>query len=255
MQSIIDAYRRAERRLLLLDYDGTLVELAASPAQAIPGAQLLEVLEELAADKQNEVVIVSGRDQATLDAWLGNLNIGLAAEHGFFVKPYGSDWHSATSPSQSWWPSIMALMQAAAEQLPGSFIEEKQSTLAWHYRLADKTAATLVVHKLRVSLDYATAGLDLTVLMGHKVIEVKSSRINKGDAAAYWLASDSFDFILAAGDDVTDEHLFAALPKQAFSLAVGESPTPANHMLSSPTSVLGLLESFTRSSTAKTTIG
>ncbi|MFQ5946919.1 MAG: bifunctional alpha,alpha-trehalose-phosphate synthase (UDP-forming)/trehalose-phosphatase, partial [Anaerolineae bacterium] len=76
------AYQDAQRRLLLLDYDGTLVPFAPRPEDASPDPVLLKDLHALASDGKNTVVIVSGRDQATLESWVGSVGAALVAEHG-----------------------------------------------------------------------------------------------------------------------------------------------------------------------------
>ncbi|MCA1685400.1 MAG: trehalose-6-phosphate synthase, partial [Planctomycetia bacterium] len=87
---LVGEFRSASRRLLLLDYDGTLVPLKPTPELAAPGLELLATLSRLAA--AGEVVIVSGRSRASLDAWLGRLDVGLVAEHGAWVRDRGGDW-------------------------------------------------------------------------------------------------------------------------------------------------------------------
>lgn len=68
---------------------------------------------------------------------------------------------------------------------------------------------------------YFTANIDVLVLQGSKVIEVKAAGVNKGTAAAGWISGRDFDLIVAIGDEWTDEDLFAALPPDAYSLTGG----------------------------------
>ena len=75
--------------------------------------------------------------------------------------------------------------------------------------------------------------LALGVLDGSKVIEVKDATINKGQAAAWWLAAGGHDFILAAGDDWTDEDMFSALPETAYTIKVGRVASKARFSLNS----------------------
>ena len=70
---LLEAYRRADRRALLLDYDGTLMPFSDDPARVAPDERLLDVLARLGGSADNDVVVVSGRDHATLEAWLGRL--------------------------------------------------------------------------------------------------------------------------------------------------------------------------------------
>jgi len=81
-KGLIDAYQQASQRLLILDYDGTLMSFQNDPQAVVPDAELLTILKQLCADKRNKVVINTGRDKETISRWLGHLPIEFAAEHG-----------------------------------------------------------------------------------------------------------------------------------------------------------------------------
>ena len=87
-----------------------------------------------------------------------------------------------------------------------------------------------------------TTNLDIGVLEGSKVIEVKNGAVNKGRAAMVWISREPWDFILAIGDDLTDEDIFAALPESAYSIKVGLGPTKARFNIGSQFEVTELLE-------------
>src|SRR3954469_18748648 len=110
-QKIAQSYQEATKRLFLLDYDGTLSDFANSPQGAAPTAATMSLLRQLTADKRNEVVIISGRDQATLEKWLGKLHVGMVAEHGFFVRPAGGQWRSLADIDDSWKLRVRERMQ------------------------------------------------------------------------------------------------------------------------------------------------
>lgn len=245
MKHIISAYRNAKRRLFLLDYDGTLVDIAPRPELAVPTPRLLATLRGLAADERNVVVIISGRDAETLDAWLGNnLAIGLAAEHGVFVKPKGGRWETEVVMTPGWQEPIRRLMQLASRDLTGSFIEEKRTSLVWHYRQADPRRAQRVTEQLLAAVRRRAAKLGVSVLSGKCVIEVRGAAATKADAARRWLGEGVYDFVLAAGDDVTDEDLFAALPATAYCLRIREASAGAGDTLPDPATLLRLLKRF-----------
>mgnify|MGYP000279068421 CR=1 FL=1 len=100
-------YNQAKQRLILLDYDGTLASLKTRPENAKPAPELIATLQKLVSDPANHVVVNSGRDQFTLEKWLGNLPIAMAAEHGASIRK----WHLAQKHKQSgmelpdWCPS------------------------------------------------------------------------------------------------------------------------------------------------------
>ena len=85
-------YNQAKQRLILLDYDGTLTALKPRPEDAKPTPELISILQQLASDPANHIVINSGRDHFILEKWFGLLPVSMAAEHGAFYKENGV-WH------------------------------------------------------------------------------------------------------------------------------------------------------------------
>ena len=230
-EKMLEDYLRATRRLILLDYDGTLVPFAEKPEKAKPDHGVLELLEGLASDERNEVVIVSGRDKETLDRWFGKLQVGLVAEHGVWIKEKGKDWEIVEPLRDDWKDQIRPLLEVYVDRTPGSFLEEKSYSLSWHYRKADPGLATVRANELKEDLLNLTRNLSIDVLEGSKVIELKDVGINKGRAVSKWLGSDNWDFILAIGDDWTDEDMFAVLPEEAYSIKIGLCPSKARFNL------------------------
>lgn len=224
-QKLISDYRRGENRLLLLDYDGTLIPFHRRPEAATPSEALLELLERLSEDLQNQVVIISGRDRDTLERWFGEMNLGLVAEHGTWIKE--GEWELFEPLANDWKDEIRPIFDLFVDRTPGSFIEEKEFSLAWHYRNAESELALLRAGELKEALLHLTANLNLGVLHGNKVVEVKDIGVNKGRAALKWISKGEWDFILAIGDDLTDEDIFGVLPGLAYSIRVGLSPTKA----------------------------
>ena len=110
---------------------------------------------------------------------------------------------------------------------PGSFIEEKSFSLAWHYRKADSGLGELRAQEIIHNLNHVLSGSGLQLLQGSKVIEIKSMHIHKGRAAEIWIHQREADFILAMGDDVTDEDTFKARPEGAVTIKIGTDPTAA----------------------------
>jgi len=240
MKELLFRYSRAAKRLILLDYDGTLVPFASEPKKAVPSAEVLQILGRLCADERNECVIISGRDIASLESWLGHLNVSLVAEHGAFVRVKGSDWKELRPVMKGWKPEIRHKLEMVKDRLPGSMVEEKDCSLVWHYRNADPEAGFIVVKELIDELTNFTANIDLQVIQGNKIVEIRVSGVNKGTGGMYFLKSD-FDFILAIGDDWTDEDLFQVLPKNAFSIRVGMAVSHAKYNIVKPEDVQNVL--------------
>ncbi len=247
-RKIVDDYLRSDNRLLLLDYDGTLIPFAERPEKAKPDEELLEVLRGLSSDSKNEVVIVSGRDRDTLDSWFGNLNVGLVAEHGVWIKEAGKNWRIIEPLNADWKDEIRPILEQYVDRTPGSFVEEKDFSIVWHYRKVDPDLASARAKELKDILLHLTANLNLEVLEGDKVIEVKSVGINKGRAVMEFVSKRRWGFILAVGDDWTDEDMFAVMPKGSYSIKVGFAPSKAKFYVGSYLEVRNLLAEFLRSS-------
>ncbi|MBI5473059.1 MAG: bifunctional alpha,alpha-trehalose-phosphate synthase (UDP-forming)/trehalose-phosphatase [Ignavibacteriae bacterium] len=245
-EELIDAYRSRSRRILLLDYDGTLTPLVSHPAAARPTQELLQLITSLATVPGNSVVLISGRDKETLQAWFGALPVSLAAEHGTWIRESGEEWKMPKQLTSDWKAQIRAILEIYADRLPGAMIEEKDFSLAWHYRTADPEQGLMLARELTDHLVTFTANIDLQVMRGHKVIEVRGAGVNKGTAAQYLLAKDQFDFILSLGDDWTDEDMFGAMPEWAYTIRVGMAGTHARFNLRTPRDVLRLLETIAK---------
>jgi trehalose 6-phosphate synthase/phosphatase len=238
---LIDAYRRAEDRLIILDYDGTLVSLTDHPHDATPDDELHNLLAALIRDRRNQVLLLSGRSKDQLNEWLDRLDLGLVAEHGVWIRPQDGEWQTIEPLDDYWKASIRPILDRFVERTPGSLMEEKTFALAWHYRRVNEDLAAVRAQELKETLLQLTANLHLDVLEGDMVIEVKNVGINKGKAAGYWLAQKPWEFILALGDAWTDEDTFTVLPESAYSIRVGVKPSLARFNLESPKDVRRLL--------------
>ncbi|MBC8526433.1 MAG: bifunctional alpha,alpha-trehalose-phosphate synthase (UDP-forming)/trehalose-phosphatase [Candidatus Cloacimonetes bacterium] len=245
---LIADYSKSNNRLLLLDYDGTLVPFTARPEKANPDNELLMILESLSLDTKNEVVIISGRDKQTLEKWFSKISVGLIAEHGAWVKEKDKDWETIEPLKNNWKEKILPILEYYVDRTPGAFIEEKEFSLVWHYRQIDNKLALVRNMELKDALLSLTDNLNLGVLEGNKIIEIKKVGINKGRAALKWnspsnpLENKDWNFILAIGDDVTDEDVFNILPKSAYSIKVGLTHSQARFNLDSVKSVKLLIK-------------
>ncbi|MGO9269213.1 MAG: bifunctional alpha,alpha-trehalose-phosphate synthase (UDP-forming)/trehalose-phosphatase [Terriglobia bacterium] len=240
-EQILKDFRAAERRLLLCDYDGTLVPFKPTPEAASPDQELLVTLDRLG--KISDLVLVSGRPRTTLDAWFGHLDVVLVAEHGAWMRERKQDWVSAGVLSDDWKPGIRDVMERYVDRLPGAFVEEKEFSLAWHYRRAERDLAALRSRELADHLIGLTEKGDLKVMEGSKVIEVKPASIGKGTCCQTFLAR-GHGFVLAMGDDATDEDLFKVLPESAYSIRVGLTSTYARFNVYNEVQARELLEAM-----------
>lgn len=243
-QQLYAAYKNAEKALIILDYDGTLMNFDPDPQAVFPDEDLIKLLKAMAAKEGHCLVVNSGRDKKTLNSWLGELGLDLAAEHGVWVKK-GKDWFKNEGLKTDWKSKIRQVLQNVVERTPGSFIEEKDYSLAWHYRRIDRDLGEKRVREFRDVLIYLTANLDLQVLEGNKVVEIKNAGVNKGKATLNWLNEGPYDFILAIGDDYTDEDIFTVLPADAYSIKVGLGQTKARFNVLTVEDVRAMLTEMT----------
>nr|WP_193322604.1 bifunctional alpha,alpha-trehalose-phosphate synthase (UDP-forming)/trehalose-phosphatase [Pyrobaculum calidifontis] len=246
-ESIAAAFSAAARRLLLLDYDGTLVPHYPYAYQAVPDAELLALLRELAAHPETHVAVVSGRGKEFLEAWLGNLPIYIVAEHGAFIRHSDGNWVQIFPFDTEWKAAVRRVMEEFAELAPGSYVEEKQSSIAWHYRNVEPEVGEAIAARLIEALGGLLAGTTAAVLKGNKVVEVRPAGVNKGAAARLLVEKLNPDFVLAAGDDATDEDMFKALPPTAYTVKVGRGETAAKYYVPSYKRLRELLTRLSKS--------
>lgn len=245
-KKITSSYKKAKKRIFLLDYDGTLTGFYKDPADAKPNKELYEILDKLYKDKKNTVVIISGRDKETLGKWFSkDMNISFIAEHGVWFRNPGENWSMMEQIDNEWKKSVQPILEFYVDQTPGSFIEHKNFSLVWHYRNADPDLGIQRAWELKDQLMELISNLNLQIMDGDKVLEIKYSGINKGRAATFKMGDDKFDFIFAIGDDWTDEFTFDAMPESAFTIKVGTKSTKARFYVESVDDVRELLKQIT----------
>ena len=241
-QIIVSEYKRSHKRLIILDYDGTLSPFYNNPEEAAPSLQLTQIIKSLLADKRNCIAISSGRDQDTLSGWFGEYPIILAAEHGAFVR-YNGVWRKNLE-DRSWSREIVDIILKVTDKTPGSFLEEKKTALVWHFRNVDPWVAALREQQLFNMLGDKCAREGLHIMKGNKIIEIKPVGCDKGYVAKQLLLKEDFDFMLAIGDDTTDEDMFREMPKDSYTIKVGEMSDAARFYLKNQHEVLPLLNLF-----------
>jgi trehalose 6-phosphate synthase/phosphatase len=241
-KTLVDAYKSASKRLIFSDYDGTLVPFAEHPNLAKPDKRLYDLLEKLTKDAKNDFVLISGRSKNTLQEWFGDYKVGMVAEHGVWIKKKEGEWKNPKNLKKSWMDKIQPILEVYADRIPGSFVEIKEFSLVWHFRMADPEIASLKAKELVDVLVNFTANIDVQILPGNKIIEVRNAGINKGDASQHWLTKGGYDFIMAMGDDLTDEDLFKSMPESAYSLKVGSDKSLARFIIKDSNDALDLLE-------------
>lgn len=245
---LLHRYQKAKKRLFMFDYDGTLTPIVRDPASAIPSDRVIRNLKTLAADPRNSVWIISGRDQAFLDEWMGHIpELGLSAEHGSFLRhPYSEDWENMTEKTDmSWQSEVIDVFNAYCEKAQGSWIERKKVALTWHYRRVDPELGRYRAEECEKEINETVVSkYDVEVMKGKANLEVRPRFVNKGEIAKKLVqqdvqsavhtpaahsgdvtpndyndmksnpfqgAGEQPDFVLCLGDDFTDEDMFRAL--------------------------------------------
>lgn len=243
---MLAAYHRAHKRLLILDYDGTLTGFRNHPAEAKPDAELIDLLRRLANHKANTLCLISGRKHQDLETWFADLPIHLSAEHGYAYRdPKTHVWSTPVHVDLSWMEDVRPVLRHYVERTPGTFIEEKPNALVWHYRRADPYFGHLQADELVAHLEQILAHLPAETLHGNRVVEVRPQGINKGTFVSQILSAEpDTDFILCVGDDRTDLDMYGVLPPNAWTCHVGTMAPGVSCFAESHEEVRDLLHSF-----------
>lgn len=228
---IYKKFKKSSKKVLFLDYDGTLVKFNNDPELAVPNRNLLKILKSINIKDKTELFIVSGRDQFFLDKWFGKLNINLVAEHGNFIKYSDSSiWLSKNNDDIEWKNDVSPIFESFTDNTPGTFIENKKNTLVWHYRKTDPELAKRRIMELKTVLS-SLISENISVIDGNKALEVTNLSVNKGNVINEVLSNQNYDFIFCCGDDASDEYMFNALPDNSISVKVGEKNTSAKYFV------------------------
>ncbi|ORZ31987.1 glycosyltransferase family 20-domain-containing protein [Catenaria anguillulae PL171] len=302
---LVDKWVRAKKRVVLLDYDDTLMATSHKlPEFARPTAAIIDTLRALTSLPNTYVYILSGRARQHLSVWFENVPVGLSAEHGVYAKhppkvhaklvlaqqqqqqktsgaaasdPTGAS--SAPDPDESGWirlgrhvdrswrDTIRPLFTHYTERTPGSFIEEKEVAMSWHFRNADPEFGAWQAAELQVNLEKILAHLPVSVILGNKTVELRPSAVDKSAVARAILrdlavadgpgAAGEEPFVLCIGDGKTDEPVFALLGERAtnaVTVTVGKKQTEAKYFVDNVVEVQALLAGIVESAKLETPV-
>ena len=239
---LIKNFKKAKDKLVLLDYDGTLVDYKRIPHEATPSEALLASLLKLNQSSNTKVVIITGRAYRDIDGFVGHLPVDIIAEHGAMIRENG-EWKQLITDDAKWQHVFLPIMDRFTKTCPGSFIEHKRFSLAYHYRNADAECGLSRSRALINELSGRAPEYGLKITDGNRVVEIKRMGIDKGKGTLHLLESRDYDYILSIGDDKTDEDMFDVLAnnKRAFTIKVGEGNTLAKYRLDTVKDVIVLL--------------
>ncbi|SNZ00534.1 bifunctional alpha,alpha-trehalose-phosphate synthase (UDP-forming)/trehalose-phosphatase [Flagellimonas pacifica] len=245
LKEIGNDYTKAKNRLLFLDYDGTLAGFHKDPQKALPDEELYALLDKLHQQENTTIFLISGRDKQTFTKWFLPKGYNMIVEHGVWISRNGEEFKLLEQVKDEWMGKIKPVLESFVDRTPGSFIEEKNYSMAWHYRNTDPDFGEKRATELNTVLTSLIGNDDISVLNGNKVMEVKSSNVNKGRASVRILGEDDYDFVFAIGDDWTDEFMFQELPDSAVTVKVGLKKTQAKYHVENTKRVRELLKTFT----------
>jgi trehalose 6-phosphate synthase/phosphatase len=240
---LIDKFNTADNKLVLLDYDGTLVNHELIPENAILPDHLDDILIRLIHKQQTNVFIISGRGYKDIDKLLVHLPIDIIAEHGAMKKENGV-WKSQIENDDSWRKAVLNILTEITFSCPGSYFEEKKFSLAWHYRNTEPQSGYASSRKLIRLLEKIIHSYNLKILDGNNVVEILTNRNGKGKAVKKLIEQTTYDYILSIGDDATDEEMFEFLSSNpsAYTIKVGNGGTFAKYKVADINDVMLLLK-------------
>ncbi|KAL5207714.1 hypothetical protein ABZP36_032149 [Zizania latifolia] len=260
VEHIVPSYRRMHNRLILLDYDGTV--MPEGLIDKAPSNEVISVLNRLCEDPKNRVFIVSGRGKDELSKWFAPCEkLGIAAEHGYFTRwSRDSPWEtSGLAADFDWKKAAVPVMNLYTEATDGSAIEHKESALVWHHDEADPDFGSCQAKELLDHLENVLANEPVVVKRGQHIVEVNPQGISKGVVVDSLLSSmvsrgKPPDFVLCIGDDRSDEDMFESIvcpsnssvklpaTSEVFACTVGKKPSMAKYYLDDTVDVIKMLQ-------------
>ena len=243
-ERLMKDYKNSENRILFFDYDGTLAPFEKLPENAYAKPELFELLDKIHADPKTELILITGRDKYTFNKWFGHKDYKLITEHGAWFKDGKKEWEMLEALSNEWFEIVIPVLERFTDRTPGSLIEEKAFSVAWHFRNTDPDLGQRRANQLKSTLQDLIANNNLEILEGDKVIEIKVSGVNKGRSACKMLLGKQHDFIFSIGDDWTDEFMFKELPESTYTVKVGLKKTVAKYYIDGTKQVRELVKDF-----------
>ena len=265
-------YGQSFKRLIFLDYEGTLpsedtgqVKIDKLFKDRRPSEEILNLLTDLSNDKKNSVYIVAGKGKSQLEDWFGSVkNLGLSAEHGFLYKANSQDkWkYIVDTFDTEWRKSCVNIIEPYTQRCEGSFLEIKEFSVVWQYSECDQELGKAFASVITSELQVALKNKDVKILNGKGFVEVIALGINKGYFVSYIVKEKVKqqkppDFILCIGDDASDEKMFRFLKMKQkeikycnqkaklISITVGKKPSEAEYYVNNVKDVQELINKLT----------
>jgi trehalose 6-phosphate phosphatase len=217
LQTICRLLREGGRIWLFLDYDGTLVPYAPTPAEARPDGELLNLLQALVACERIRTVILSGRPLASLREFLPIPALILAGLYGVEIQlPKGGETRQvASGVDREMITRVKTAWAKLIEGRRGFLLEDKGLSVALHSRMADPAEASVVIPKAQAVVTEMTTD-QFRVLGGDRFLEIAPAMAHKGKTVEWFLEHGNWQALpVYFGDDDKDEEAFGVIRKHA----------------------------------------
>jgi trehalose-phosphatase len=246
---------QAEKLRLLLDYDGTLAEFAATPDEIYPDQELIDLLKKLHNDPRIQPAVISGRRLSHIQTLIPIPGMWLAGTYGIeLIDPTGAhinriDYDKIRPVLDMIKPQWLELISS----YPKFFLEDKGWSLALHAKFVNQTIAEKILHQAQNILDMVEVpSEDFRILGGHKFLEIAPRLASKGSTLNYILHRDPLDGALPIfiGDDDKDEEAFEVIINNhglAIKVCAQPCPTKAQLRIENPNAVRNFLASLIQS--------
>ncbi|KAF2809964.1 alpha,alpha-trehalose phosphate synthase-like protein subunit [Mytilinidion resinicola] len=214
-----EKYKKSNKRLFLLDYEGTLASYGSVTNIVLSSPQrVIEALNDLISEEKNIVYVMSSRTIEELQLIFDRVpGLGLIAENGCFVREYGGldEWieFSDSEITKKWKESVLGILKYYEERVEGSWIEERRCSLIFHYEKADEyDAANRQAGDCANHINDACESQRVRAIPTKDTVCVEPMDWDKRTAAIHILnnlrQSGLPDFLMVAGNDRDDEIIF-----------------------------------------------
>eukprot|EP00826_Nyctotherus_ovalis_P017110 TRINITY_DN1500_c0_g1_i3.p1 TRINITY_DN1500_c0_g1~~TRINITY_DN1500_c0_g1_i3.p1 ORF type:complete len:784 (-),score=250.70 TRINITY_DN1500_c0_g1_i3:158-2509(-) len=263
-----DHYVKAVNRVILLDTEGTIMPIMPLLIDRA-SHKLRQLLASLCADERNTVFILSGKPKSLIDHWFGCVaKLGLAAEYGYHYRSNAErEWKvTPIHSNDSWKAKVKDIFLWYKDRTDGSYLEIKDGSIVWVYKECDPELGNWQAKELEKALKaILTEYPSITSIHGRGFVEAKLKTLEKGESAMLILdevhkRKGNVDFVLAIGDDTSDEPMFRTInainkEKQAgkldkdsvlFTCTIGRKPSYARYYVNDYKEAVALLKVLER---------
>lgn len=247
---IQEKIRKSDHIFLFLDYDGTLVFFKEKPTDVTTPEHVKKIIRQLIKNQKMTVIIVTGRPLQEIRNLLNIRGLSFIALHGLSIKTPNEpqySWEQATQ-ARMLIKAIKNDMQEKLKDDKRAFLEDKELTLVFHYRLVPSKNARPLREAFKTTVHTLDKKKILEVMNGAKVIEARPKGWNKGKAVEMFLArheKGKNNLPIYIGDDITDEDAFHVLTKKGITIHVTNTSrrkTAARYRVSNPDDVFSFLQ-------------